>query len=56
MPELLLFLRGMCFEERLMECPVDGTMVHLDQVLALLVEWAAQGLPEEGQPTRDWIG
>ena len=54
--ELLLFLRGVRFEERLLESPVECTLVHLDQVLSLLAEWVERGLPEEGQPSRDWIG
>ena len=54
--ELLLFLRGVDFEGRLLDSPRERTVKDLEQVLALLVEWVAAGLPEEGQPSRSWIG
>ncbi len=56
LPELLLFMRGLSFEERLLESPGECTMISLGQLKALLEEWVEDGMPEEGKPSRHWIG
>ena len=53
---LLLFLRGLSFEKRVLESPGECTMINLKQLKSLLMEWVEQGLPEESKPSRNWIG
>jgi len=54
--ELLLFLRGLSFEVPVLDSPGECTMINLNQLKALLMEWVEQGLHEESKPSRSWIG
>ena len=54
--ELVLFLRGLVFERRLLESPDRRVLRDLEKLKQLLLEWVVAGLPEEHRPTRSWIG